>query len=270
MSSPCPKGFHAAPPGWKLRGTTFLGPKSSGSFPTLEEAAFWANTLGGQCGGIQFNPKYGYMLTYGHQLIAADDHQGALCWTKGSKHTPEPAYPYQRNGWKRFQRDVEQHKTMGKPFSRQFSRLFLNDEWIKRGKEDFSESVQHLYSKKSMPGMVQKATEIAATAAESAAAAAISMFSLGKGWVIEKWTQGGGRGGEDEEAIDEWILVEETEADIHQADEPDELVERLERLKAMQGHLHPGTLEKLRALKDPVDRALAKRLCDLYGVEYTE
>ena len=88
-------------------------------------------------------------------------------------------------------------------------------------KEDFSRvssiSIQKEYARNGSKG-----DRNSGDAAESAAAAAISMFSLGKGWVIEKWTQGGGRGGEDEEAIDEWILVEETEADIHQADEPDD------------------------------------------------
>jgi len=97
------------------------------------------------------------MLTHGHELVeTGDPHNGLLAWTKGSAHKPEPAYPYQASGWKRFRRDLEQHEAMGKPLSALFVRLFTGrDEWIRRGKGDFDDKVRELYGKKTMPSMMQ-------------------------------------------------------------------------------------------------------------------
>ena len=311
LGSHCPQGLWPAPLGWRLKRSTFLGPKSSGAFPTLEEATFWANLLKGQCGGIQFDPRYGYMLTHGHELVeTGDPHNGLRAWTKGSTHKPEPAYPYQASGWKRFQRDLEQHETMGKPISALFVRLFTcRDEWIRRGKDDFADKVQELYGKKTMPTMIQRV-----------GAGLVGILNSGKSWLAE-YTRGKSVEGAlislDQPINVDWVLVgdEQTPSDlqvvdligfesgnetscqsrvrpvveVHGGDGPEEMLERIERGKAIVGavghryeallkphqstqfafppHLSEEAITTLRTLPDPADRELVDRLFRLYGLE---
>ena len=149
-------GFVQAHPDLKLERMTFLGPKGSGAFSSLSEAVVWARLLGGQCGGIVHHFKYGYMLTHGHLFVEksdkVSDQEIDICWSKGSDHLSEPAYPYSKSGFSRFRREVREQEANGREFLLDFYQRYIHDDWRKMGRKDFKTDIDNIYSDAAKPG----------------------------------------------------------------------------------------------------------------------
>ena len=161
LSNQTPHGFVQGQTGWTLKGgATFLGPRGSGSFPTLCEAVVWANLLGGQCGGIKHDPKYGYMLVHGHEFVDAQlggtvSVPVGMCWSKGKDHVPEPRYPYMERGYAKFLTEVVKEEVNGRVFSAEFKAKYVKPGWHKITRADFNGKIEDVYAKASKPGWIR-------------------------------------------------------------------------------------------------------------------
>ena len=153
----CPIGFTEGPAGWGLSGSTFLGPMGSGSFRTLGEAMVWAKLLGGQCGGIQYNPRYGYMLRHSSKFWMDTKLEVVQSWSKGEEHVMEPAYPYQLRGYTKFIIECETARQNGYEFSPEFNAMFLQEAWRRYTKKDFHSDIDEIYERESQPGWFERA-----------------------------------------------------------------------------------------------------------------